>query len=77
MKSKGFLKLSECTNAYYCWKGSVESGFDFVLVQNEVTALLAGAGTYFMRVTAMFARHYRQLGRCGCVITEKFGRPSV
>ena len=42
MKSKGFLKLSECTNAYYCRKGSVESGFDFVFVQNEVTALLAG-----------------------------------
>lgn len=45
----------------------MESGFDFVLVQNEVMALLAGAGACFMR----------QLGRCGCVIAEKFGRPSV
>lgn len=30
MKSKGFLRLSEYTNAYHCQKGSVESGFDFV-----------------------------------------------
>ena len=25
----------------------------------------------------MFARHCWQLGRCGCVIAEKFRRPSV
>lgn len=62
MKSKGFLKLSECTNAYYCRNDSVESVSDFAFVQNEVMALLAGARTCFMRVSAMFARHYRQLG---------------